>query len=154
MSYNNKDTKGSNSKNDSIGSGWVILIVILGIIGCFGLVKDISDGVKKAKADREYRESYRHSYTRSSSTSNKSSTSKSTTSSSKKNSTSTSTSTSKSTSKTTSKKSSSGSKSTKQIDPDDLDIEGYYEDYKDEFDSIDDAWDDLLDNPDMWDDYY
>ena len=146
MSYNNKDTKGSNSKNDSIGSGWVVLIVILGIIGCFGLAKDISDGVKKAKADREYRESYRHSYNRSNSTSNKSSTSKSTTSSSKKNST--------STSKSTSKKSSSGSTSTKKIDPDDLDIEGYYEDYKDEFDSIDDAWDDLLDNPDMWDDYY
>ena len=54
---------------------------------------------------------------------------------------------------------SSGSNSTKKsdkkkIDPDDLDIERYYEDHKDEFDDIDDAWDDLLDNPDLWDDYY
>ena len=41
----------------------------------------------------------------------------------------------------------------KKIDPDDLDIEGYYNDYKDDFESIDDAWDDLLDNEDLWDDY-
>ena len=51
--------------------------------------------------------------------------------------------------------SSSGKKKTekRKIDPDDLDIEGYYEDYKDEFESLEDAWDDLLDNPDMWEDY-
>lgn len=49
--------------------------------------------------------------------------------------------------------SSSGKTTKKKIDPDDLDIEGYYEDYKDDFESIDDAWDDLMDNPDLWEDY-
>ena len=49
--------------------------------------------------------------------------------------------------------SSSGKTTKKEIDPDDLDIEGYYEDYKEEFESIDDAWDDLMDNPDLWEDY-
>ena len=49
--------------------------------------------------------------------------------------------------------SSSGKTTKKEIDPDDLDVEGYYEDYKDEFEDIDDAWDDLMDNPDLWEDY-
>ena len=34
-------------------------------------------------------------------------------------------------------------------DPDDYDIDGYYEDYDDEYDDWDDAWDDF----DDWDDY-
>ena len=56
---------------------------------------------------------------------------------------------------TSTSSSSSGSKKKKQkIDPDDLDYESYYEDYKDEFDDVDEAWEDLLDNPDLWEDYY
>lgn len=39
------------------------------------------------------------------------------------------------------------------IDPDDYDIEGYYEDHRDEFDDIDDAYDAFLDDEDAWDDY-
>ena len=36
---------------------------------------------------------------------------------------------------------------------DDLDVEGLYEDYPDEFEDVEDAWDYLEDNPDEWDDY-
>ncbi len=39
------------------------------------------------------------------------------------------------------------------IDPDDYDIEGYYEDYKDEFEDFDDAYDAFLDDEDAWE-YY
>ncbi len=41
------------------------------------------------------------------------------------------------------------------VDPDDHDIEAYYEDYKDieGFEDIDDAEDDFLDNPEYWDEY-
>lgn len=41
------------------------------------------------------------------------------------------------------------------FDPDDHDIEQYYEDYKDieGFEDIDDAYDDFEDNPEYWDDY-
>ena len=39
-------------------------------------------------------------------------------------------------------------------DADDLDVEGLYEDYPDEFVDVDDAWDELEDDPDEWDDYY
>ena len=52
-----------------------------------------------------------------------------------------------------SRKSSYGRSDRKNIDADDLDVEGYYEDYRDDFEDIDDAWDDLMDNPDEWDDY-
>ena len=45
--------------------------------------------------------------------------------------------------------------STTEFDPDDHDIEMYYEDYKDieGFEDIDDAYDDFEDNPEYWDDY-
>ena len=39
------------------------------------------------------------------------------------------------------------------IDPDDFDIDGYYEDYRDEFDDEDDAWEGFLDDEDAWEDY-
>ena len=58
-----------------------------------------------------------------------------------------------------SSKSSSGSSSgrrkteNQKIDPDDLDIEGYYNDYRSDFENEDDAWDDLMDDEDLWDDY-
>ena len=39
------------------------------------------------------------------------------------------------------------------VDPDDHDIEAYYEDFKDEFEDEDDAWDDFEDNEEYWDDY-
>ena len=39
------------------------------------------------------------------------------------------------------------------IDPDDYDIEGYYEDYKDEFEDFDDAYDAFLDDEDAWENY-
>ena len=53
--------------------------------------------------------------------------------------------------KTTSKK----NNSTTEFDPDDHDIDQYYEDYKDDadFEDIDDAYDDFEDNPEYWDDY-
>ena len=46
--------------------------------------------------------------------------------------------------------SSSGSSS---FDPDDHDIEGYYEDNRDEYDDYDDAYDGFLDDEDAWEDY-
>ena len=51
-----------------------------------------------------------------------------------------------------SSKRSSSSKS-KDIDPSDYDIEAYYEDYKEDFEDEDDAWDDFEDNEEYWDDY-
>lgn len=42
---------------------------------------------------------------------------------------------------------------TTEFDPDDHDIDMYYEDYKDEFEDEDDAWDDFEDNDEYWDDY-
>ena len=59
----------------------------------------------------------------------------------------------------TSNSSSSSSKkkknqeSTTEFDPDDHDIEQYYEDYKEDFEDFDDAYDDFEDNPEYWDDY-
>ena len=47
----------------------------------------------------------------------------------------------------------SGSNSGSYRDPDDYDIEGYYDDFRDEFDDYDDAWDDFEDNEEEWDDY-
>ena len=43
--------------------------------------------------------------------------------------------------------------STTEFNPEDHDIEQYYEDYKDEFEDEDDAWDDFEDNEEYWDDY-
>lgn len=48
----------------------------------------------------------------------------------------------------------SGSSSRRSsIDPDDYDIEGYYEDNRDIYDDYDDAYDGFLDDEDAWDDY-
>ena len=44
-------------------------------------------------------------------------------------------------------------KDTTEFDPDDHDIEAYYEDNMDEFDSYDDAYDAFEDDEDAWDDY-
>jgi hypothetical protein len=41
----------------------------------------------------------------------------------------------------------------KDIDPDDLDVETYYYDHEGDFEDYEDAWDDLLDNPEEWE-YY
>lgn len=40
-----------------------------------------------------------------------------------------------------------------EIDPDDYDLEGYYEDNRDEYDDIDDAYDGFMDDEDAWEDY-
>ncbi len=59
-------------------------------------------------------------------------------------------------SSTTKKKSTTTKKeTTTEFDPDDHDIDLYYEDYKDVegFEDIDDAYDDFEDNPEYWDDY-
>ncbi len=51
-----------------------------------------------------------------------------------------------------SKKKKSGNSSNSYKDPDDyMDVEGYYYDYRDEFESEDDAWDYLDDEWDEWD---
>ena len=47
----------------------------------------------------------------------------------------------------------SGGSSDSTFDPEDHDIEGYYEDYRDEYDDYDDAYDGFLDDEDAWDDY-
>ena len=39
------------------------------------------------------------------------------------------------------------------FDPDDHDIESYYDDNRDEYDDFDDAYDGFLDDDDAWDDY-
>ena len=41
----------------------------------------------------------------------------------------------------------------KTVEPDDHDIDTYYEDYEEEFEDEDDAWDDFEDNEEYWDDY-
>ncbi len=38
-------------------------------------------------------------------------------------------------------------------DIDDVDIDSFYEDNRDEFEDYDDAWDYMEDNPEEWDDY-
>ncbi len=54
---------------------------------------------------------------------------------------------------------SSGAKSKKKVyndgprDIDDVDIDSFYEDNRDEFEDFDDAWDYMEDNPEEWDDY-
>ncbi len=54
---------------------------------------------------------------------------------------------------------SNGSKSKKKVynngsrDIDDVDIDSFYEDNRDEFEDYDDAWDYMEDNPEEWDDY-
>ncbi len=61
--------------------------------------------------------------------------------------------------KSSGSKKSSSSKAKKRVyndgprDIDDVDIEGFYEDNRDEFEDFDDAWDYLEDNPEEWDDY-
>jgi len=52
--------------------------------------------------------------------------------------------------KTSSKRPASAST---EFDPDDHDIESYYEDYEDDYESIDDAYDGFEDDEDAWDDY-
>ena len=47
----------------------------------------------------------------------------------------------------------SGSSRNSSFDPDDHDIEGYYEDNRDEYDDYDDAYDGFLDDEDAWEDY-
>ena len=42
---------------------------------------------------------------------------------------------------------------TTEVDPDDHDIEAYYDDNRDEYDSFEDAWDGFEDDEDAWDDY-
>ena len=59
---------------------------------------------------------------------------------------------SKSSSYRSKSRSSSGS-GKPSFDPDDHDIEAYYDDYRDEYDDYDDAYDGFLDDEDAWDDY-
>ncbi|MBP3205526.1 MAG: hypothetical protein J6M66_08900 [Lachnospiraceae bacterium] len=49
--------------------------------------------------------------------------------------------------------SSYGSSSKSYFDPDDYDIEAYYEDNRDEYDDYDDAYEGFLDDEGVWDDY-
>lgn len=58
---------------------------------------------------------------------------------------------SKSSYRTKNNNSSSSRKSS--FDPDDHDIESYYDDYRDEYDDYDDAYDGFLDDEDAWNDY-
>lgn len=51
------------------------------------------------------------------------------------------------------KNSNSSSSRKSSFDPDDHDIESYYDDYRDEYDDYDDAYDGFLDDEDAWDDY-
>ena len=48
---------------------------------------------------------------------------------------------------------SSGSSSSSSFDPDDHDIEAYYDDNRDEYDSYEDAYEGFLDDESSWDDY-
>ena len=133
----------------------VAIIIILGCICFFGLVKTVRDGQAKAEADKAKMNSWSGSKSYSNSSGSKSTGS----SSSSKSSTTTGSKvkkerdTSYNATHSTYHRSSSDSSSKRTIDPDDLDVEGYYEDYKSEFEDVDDAWDDLMDNPDLWEDY-
>lgn len=53
----------------------------------------------------------------------------------------------------TTKQKKDSTSATTEFDPDDHDIDSYYEDNKDEFDDIDDAYDAFEDDEDAWDDY-
>ncbi len=55
--------------------------------------------------------------------------------------------------KSSSGKSSSGRSSSGGFDPEEHDIEGFYEDNRDEYDDYEDAYDAFLDDEDAWDDY-
>ena len=147
---------------------YAVIIVVLAGIGLFSMVKTVRDAKAKVEADRRAMESWStsKSYNKSTGSSSvsrtstsKSSTSKSSTSKSSTSKSSTSKSSTTSGSKTrdtshsTYHKSTSDSSSKRNIDPNDLDVESYYEDYKEDFESVDDAWDDLMDNPDLWSDY-
>ena len=48
---------------------------------------------------------------------------------------------------------SSGNSSSSSFDPDDHDIEAYYDDNRDEYDSYEDAYEGFLDDESSWDDY-
>ena len=141
-----RGARGESKPGSARQAATVAILVILAGIGLFGLIKIVRD----AKADVEAKRTNMNSWSTSKSysgSSGSSSTSKSSTSKTTKRDT------SYNAKHSTYNRSSSSSSSKSKIDPDDLDIEGYYADYKDEFESVEDAWDDLMDNPDLWEDY-
>ena len=55
--------------------------------------------------------------------------------------------------KSTTRKSGNSSSYEDPIDPDDYDIDAYYEDNRDVYDDWDEAWEGFLDDEEAWDDY-
>ena len=55
--------------------------------------------------------------------------------------------------KKSSSKSSKKSSGNREIDPDDYDIDGYYEDNRDIYEDYEEAWEGFLDDEDAWEDY-
>ena len=129
-----------------------MIILIIGLICLVWVIIFIADCCDEAAKERAYWDNqFRSKSTYSTSSSSGSSSSSSSSSSKSKKTTGSSSSTkSSSTKKSTSKKS---TKKSTTVEPDDHDIDTYYEDYKDEFEDEDDAWDDFEDNDDYWDDY-
>ena len=162
MSGNNNANKNSNGTYH-IGTFEIVLIV-LGIIGFIGLVSDIKGAVKESGknkclhygCDNYAMDDSIYCYYHKSGGSGYSSGSKKSSGSSSSSSKSSGSSSSKSSSSYSSGSSSSSSSSKKSsytVEPDDHDIEAYYEDYREEFEDEDDAWDDFEDNEEYWDDY-
>ena len=56
-------------------------------------------------------------------------------------------------SKSTTQKSGTSSSYEDPIDPDDYDIDAYYEDNRDVYDDWDEAWEGFMDDEEAWDDY-
>lgn len=152
---NNDNNKKDNTQ--AIPVGWTIAIIGLSVIGFFFMCKDIKSALDQKDqcilCDRDavdgelycyYHQTHKYSFSNSRNTGTSSST-KRTTQSTGKSSGSTS-----SLNKTSKKK---NSYSMPKVDPSDHDIDMYYEDYKEEFEDEDDAWDDFEDNEEYWDEY-
>ena len=156
---NNADNNNNNQKLDGL-TIFILILAAFSLIIIIFEISDIRDEMRKEEAERkawhyEHIQKGADEYDRNhpngpikynSIKSNSNSTSNSIDS---KKSTSTTSSTYKST--TTYKK--SVTTEARTVDPDDHDIDAYYEDYKDEFEDEDDAWDDFEDNEEYWDDY-
>ena len=133
----NKYNNSTNNNNDPDLTAAAIVIIVISIIGIILFVFQVSDAIEEGKRERANNlkkftyvsnTSHHSSYSTSNSSNNSPGKSSSTT------------------------HKSSYSTQSKSADPSDYDIDGYYEDYKDEFENEEDAWDDFEDN-DAWDDY-
>lgn len=147
----------TSNKNDQGIEPAMVVIMIIAAFGLIGLISDISEAMRETKRKRAEADAWRYEniqkgadeYNRNHS----SNTYINYNSNSKKTASTTSTSKSYSTQNNKTKKTTTTATNTKTVDPMNHDIDLYYEDYKEEFEDEDDAWDDFEDNEEYWDEY-